>query len=121
MKRQNILLIFFMLSISYVAGYYSNSPAKSGGDVTQKDTTTVEKVVIQETGKTTTITRKVKDRSLEVSKVPRKWRTSVLIEPLRRDSLQLVVGYRLMENVWLEGNLSNINGGTIMTGIGVEF
>lgn len=115
-----LLLTFLIAGISYVAGYKS---AGRYDQVEKNDIKTVEKIVIKETGKTTTITRKIKDNTVTATDPPRNWRGSLQIDPFEPQNAQIGLGYRVMPNAWLEGSLRTINGGEvgIMIGVGIEF
>lgn len=124
MKIKNILILFSIISLSFGAGYWSSNKVAVVNAESSKlnDVKTTEKIVIKEKGgKTTTIERKIKDNSIQVDNPPRKWRMSVLIDPISRDNAQVGLGYRVYDSVFLEGSIGNNNGGQLMLGIGVEF
>ena len=111
-----LLLVLLIGGISFYGGYKTAQQ-----DVIKADTKTTERVVIEEENKKTTIYRTIRDKSkIPSPDKPRKYRLSVLVDPSERRNYELVLGYRFMDNLSLEGSWEP-NNGQAMIGFGIAF
>lgn len=107
------LIIGGFLSFKYTSRAVVESDSKT--------TKVVEKIIVQEKGKTTTVYRtKKEDVKKEVPKPPKQWRMSFLAEPGAPENWQVGVGYRLMGNLFVEGSVAPQRG-EVLIGVGIEF
>lgn len=113
---KNICISLFIGLLLGGAGVYHLIPQIK----TVTNTVELEKVVIEEKEKKTTIYRARQDKKKEVKIDPRKWNLRLLTAPVGLDQYELGIGYQLLPNLSLEASYGTENG-SVLVGIGVRF
>lgn len=113
---RNIIVSLFIGLVAGGAMVYNFIPQIK----TVTNTVELEKVVIEEKEKKTTIYRARKDKTKEVKIDPRRWQMRLLAAPQELNNYEIGLGYQLLPNVSLEASYGP-NNGKVLLGFGIRF